>query len=136
MPDQDAETVVIDDHVWWYRRRPYSKVELISDAIVHCIGIAVAAIVGGLLIFAGLKTAPTYALATLIYVGSLVALLSISLAFNMAPIAPIKRLLARFDQAAIFLLIAGTYTPVLTALSGTSTGELMLALVWGASLVG
>jgi len=136
MPTQDTQTVRVDDHVWWYRRRPYSKVELVSDAIVHCIGLAVAAIVGGLLVFAGVTTAPSYALATLIYVGSLVTLLSVSLAFNMAPIAPIKRLLARFDQAAIFLLIAGTYTPVLTALSGTSTGELMLAVVWGASLVG
>jgi hemolysin III len=136
MTTQDAAPFVSDDHVWWCRRRPYSRIEIISDAIVHSIGIAVAAIVGGLLIFASLRTAPTYAFATLIYVGSLVTLLSVSLAFNLAPIAPIKRLLAHLDQAAIFLLIAGTYTPVLTALSGTSTGMLMLALVWGASLVG
>jgi len=131
-----AKTFASNDHIWWYRPRPYSKVEIISDAVVHCIGIAVAAIVGGLLIFVGLRTAPNYAFATLIYVGSLVTLLSVSLAFNMAPVAPIKRILARLDQAAIFLLIAGTYTPVLTALSGTSTGLLMLALVWATSIVG
>lgn len=44
------------------------------------------------------------------YVGSLLLVLSVSLAFNMAPVAPIKLLLAHFDQAAIFLLIAGTQT--------------------------
>jgi hemolysin III len=136
MTSRHSEPFNSDDHVWWCRPRPYSKVEIISDAIVHCIGIGLAAIVGGVIVFAGFKTAPTYAFATLIYVSSLVTLLSVSLAFNMAPITPIKRFLARLDQAAIFLLIAGTYTPVLTALSGTSTGELMLALVWGASLIG
>jgi hemolysin III len=45
-------------------------------------------------------------------------------------------MLARLDQAAIFLLIAGTYTPVLATLSATPMGSLMLILVWGASLVG
>lgn len=47
-----------------------------------------------------------------------------------------KRLLARFDQAAIFLLIAGTYTPILAALSGTPIGTMMLTLVWSSALVG
>lgn len=83
-----------------------------------------------------METGASLCTGNLIYVASLVTLLSVSLAFNLAPIAPIKQFLARLDQAAIFLLIAGTYTPVLSTLSGTSTGELMLALVWGASLIG
>jgi hemolysin III len=45
-------------------------------------------------------------------------------------------LLARFDQAAIFLFIAGTYTPFLAVLGGTTTGIVMTTFVWGASLVG
>jgi hemolysin III len=125
-----------DRHVWWCRPRPYSRIELISDAIVHSVGLAIALIAGGFLILAGIKSSPTYAPALSIYVGSLVTLLAVSLAFNMAPIAPLKRILARFDQAAIFLLIAGTYTPILAALSGTAIGTTMLTLVWGAALVG
>lgn len=125
-----------DRHIWWCRSKPYSRVEIICDAIVHSVGLAVAIVLGGLLVINGWSRVPAYAPAISLYVGSLVTLLSISLAFNMAPIAPIKQFLARLDQAAIFLLIAGTYTPVLSTLSATTLGERMLALVWGASLLG
>ena len=36
-----------------------------------------------------------------IYVASLIVVLSVSLAFNLAPVNDVKRVLARFDQAAI-----------------------------------
>jgi hemolysin III len=71
-----------------------------------------------------------------VYVGSLVVVLAVSLAFNLAPVTPLKRFLARLDQAAIFLLIAGTYTPLLSMLAGTTTGMVMLTSVWGAAIVG
>jgi hemolysin III len=128
-------TLHIDHHGWWRRKEPYSKLEIACDIAIHCLGIAVAAIAGGALLFlAATRTAPAELPAIAIYVSSLVTLLLASLAFNVAPVAPIKRFLARLDQAAIFLLIAGTYTPVLAMLSGT--GPTMLVLVWGASLVG
>jgi hemolysin III len=123
-------------HIWWCRARPYTRVEVIGDAIVHSVGIAVALAAGGMIVIAGGKAPPTYLLPLYIYVGSLVTLLGVSLAFNVTPIAPLKRLLARLDQAAIFLLIAGTYTPVLAALSGTAMGTVMPTLVWSAALVG
>jgi hemolysin III len=107
------------------------------DAAVHGMGIAVAAVAGtALLVLAAFKTAPAYTPVLGLYVGSLILLFVVSLAFNMAPVAPIKRLLARLDQAAIFLLIAGTYTPILSLLAGTATGDTMLAIVWGGALVG
>jgi hemolysin III len=71
-----------------------------------------------------------------VYVGSLVAVLGVSLAYNLWPVSPVKMMLARFDQAAIFLFIAGTYTPFLAFLGATPVGILMTAFVWGASLVG
>ena len=63
-------------------------------------------------------------------------MLSVSLAYNLVPISPVKRVLARFDQAAIFLFIAGTYTPFLAVMGNTHGGTLLGVLVWGASLVG
>lgn len=127
----------ITRNVWWCRPKPYSRIEILCDIVVHCLGIVVAILAGGtLLIVAALRTAPEQTPAIAVYVGSLVALFLASLAFNIAPIAPIKRFLARLDQAAIFLLIAGTYTPVLAMLSGTPTGSLMLTIVWGGSLIG
>ncbi|WP_395818140.1 hemolysin III family protein [Devosia sp.] len=120
---------------WWHRGEPYSRAELVLDAVVHAIGLVIAAGLGGaLLTAAGIATAPTELPMIAVYVASLVVL-TVSLAFNMAPVAPIKQVLARLDQAAIFLLIAGTYTPLLALVSGT-LGSIMLAVVWGGALIG
>lgn len=121
---------------WWHRGEPYSRAELVLDAVVHAIGLVIASGLGGaLLTAAGIATAPTELPMIAVYVVSLVVVLTVSLAFNMAPVAPIKQVLARLDQAAIFLLIAGTYTPLLALVSGT-LGSIMLAVVWGGALIG
>lgn len=118
-------------------RRPYSLAEIIVDAAVHILGLVVAIAAGSILLaFALLHTAPEAFPALLVYVSTLIVVLGVSLAYNMSPVSPIKRYLARLDQAAIFLFIAGSYTPFLAVLGGTPTGVIMMSLVWGASLVG
>ena len=47
-----------------------------------------------------------------------------------------KALLLRFDHAAIYLLIAGTYTPVMLLAVGGSLGIAILAAVWMIGLAG
>jgi len=122
---------------WWTKGRPFTLAELIADGVVHGVGIVVAIAFGSVLLgYAAFRTAPEQIPALAIYVGSLVVLLSVSLAFNLVPISPIKRTLARFDQAAIFLFIAGSYTPFLAIMGGTASGNLMMVLVWGAALIG
>jgi hemolysin III len=122
---------------WWTRGRPFTLAELVADGIVHGVGLLVAAALGSVLLaFAAYETAPRELPALFVYVGSLIALLTVSLAFNLSPISPIKRMLARLDQAAIFLFIAGTYTPFLAVIGGTPAGNIMMAAVWGAALVG
>jgi hemolysin III len=129
--------VTYRQRTWWHRGKPYTREELIWDAAVHALGLLVALVLGGFLLAAGgMETAPDEFPMLAVYVGSLVVVLSISLAFNLAPVTPLKRFLARLDQAAIFLLIAGTYTPLLTLMSGTTLGDVMLAVVWGGALIG
>ena len=118
-------------------RRRYSKAELIADAAVHILGLVVAIAAGSILLtLTLLHTAPEAFPALMVYVATLVVVLGVSLAFNMWPASPVKHYLARLDQAAIFLFIAGSYTPFLAVLGGTPTGVVMMSLVWGASLVG
>ncbi len=50
--------------------------------------------------------------------------------------ARIKVLLKRFDHANIFLLIAGTYTPVAVLALPPAKGNLLLILVWAGALLG
>lgn len=123
---------------WWYRRdRRLSFAELVADGIVHGVGIVAGLVAGtALLVLALVKTAPEAVPALAVYVATFVGVFSISAAFNLWPRTPIKRHLARLDQAAIFLFIAGTYTPFLAVIGGTPTGSILTIVVWGASLVG
>ena len=122
---------------WWHKARPFSLAELIADGIVHGIGIAFAISLGTVLIvFAAIGTARPELPAIVIYLVSLLAVLAISMSFNLAPISKFKKVMARLDQAAIFLFIAGTYTPFLAVIGGTRDGQLLSVIVWGAAIVG
>lgn len=123
---------------WWSReQRPYTLAELIADGVVHILGLIIAIAAGSVLLALAIThTAPEAAPALVVYVGSLVAVLGVSLAYNLWPISPIKMYLARLDQAAIFLFIAGTYTPFLAVLGGTPMATVLTVFVWGASLIG
>lgn len=123
---------------WWSREhRPFTPAELVVDGVVHVLGLIVAIAAGSILLtFAITETAPEAVPALALYVATLVAVLGVSLAYNMWPVSPVKRWLARFDQAAIFLFIAGSYTPFLAVIGGTTAGVLMTTFVWGASLIG
>lgn len=123
--------------VWASPTRPFTLAEVVADGVVHIVGLVTAIALGAIILaFAFIETAPTEAPALAIYLGSLVAVLSVSLAYNLSPISPLKSWLARFDQAAIFLFIAGTYTPFLAIMGGSATTILLGTFVWGASIVG
>ncbi|MDP1730136.1 MAG: hemolysin III family protein [Devosia sp.] len=124
-------------HKRWNRARPVTVAEIVADGVVHGVGLVLAIAFGSILLaFAAYQTAPQELPALIVYVVSLFLALGVSLAFNLWPASPVKRLLARLDQAAIFLLIAGTYTPFLAVIGGTPAGEMLRAIVWGAALVG
>lgn len=121
---------------WWHRGRGATIAELVADGVVHGVGILTASVIGTLVIvFAALEATP-YLPAIGVYIGTLLVVLSVSLAYNLVPISPVKRVLARLDQAAIFLFIAGTYTPFLAAMGGTAHGQMLLVLVWSACIIG
>jgi hemolysin III len=128
----------VTPRIWWSHSRPFTVPELVADGIVHGVGILVALALGAVLLaFAAYETAPAELPALVLYVGTLLAVLGISLAFNLCPVdARAKRTLARLDQAAIFLFIAGTYTPFLVLLGATPFNIALGVGVWGAALTG
>lgn len=114
-----------------------SRAELIADGIVHAVGIVLAISAGSILLaFAVFHTAVWEYVAAIFYVASLLTVLSISCAYNLWPVSRAKWILRRFDHAAIYLLIAGTYTPFLAQLDDPASAQLMFALVWGAAATG
>lgn len=132
-----TELAATSERIWGTTTRPFSRAEVVADGIVHGVGLVIAIALGSTLIaFAALETAPRELPALIVYVGTLLGVLGISLAFNLSPVSTVKQVLARLDQAAIFLFIAGTYTPLLAVIGSTPLGNVMMAVVWGASLVG
>lgn len=121
------------------RRRALTRTEVIADGIVHGVGILVALIAGTMLLTAALlQTAQDEFAALAVYVGTLLGVLSASLAFNLCPYGKqtLKAWLARLDQAAIFLFIAGTYTPLLAAMGDVPVADKLMIFVWSAALLG
>ena len=72
----------------------------------------------------------------LVYVVGLLAMLAFSAAYNMWPITPTKWILRRFDHSAIYLLIAGTYTPFLALMKSSLLSAGLGIGVWVSALVG
>lgn len=119
-------------------RKGHWHAEMVADGVVHAVGIVLAIAAGSaLLSLAAFHVAgPGEYVAAVFYVVSLLSVLSISLAYNVWPDTPAKRILRRFDHAAIFLLIAATYTPFLAQLGDPRLKAWTLALVWTAAALG
>ncbi|QDY99982.1 hemolysin III family protein [Nitratireductor mangrovi] len=114
----------------------HSRAELWADGIVHAVGIVLAIAAGAtLLALSAFRTGPAEYVAVIFYVASLLTVFSVSCAYNLWPVSRFKWVLRRFDHAAIYLLIAGTYTPFLAQLEPASATT-MLAVVWSAALFG
>lgn len=114
-----------------------SRAEMIADGVVHTIGIVLAIAAGSaLLSLSVFHAGPGEYAAAVFYVVALLTVLSISLAYNLWPLTPVKWVLRRFDHSAIYLLIAATYTPFVAQLDDTALAWRMLALVWGAAAFG
>ncbi|WP_192357515.1 PAQR family membrane homeostasis protein TrhA [Mesorhizobium mediterraneum] len=115
----------------------YSRAEMIADGIVHAVGIVLAIAAGSaLLALAAFHAGPGEYIAAAFYVVSLLTVLSVSLAYNLWPVSPAKWILRRFDHAAIYLLIAATYTPFLAQLDSSPLAVSMIVLVWVAAAIG
>jgi len=71
-----------------------------------------------------------------IYGGTLVLLYLASTLYHSIQVPKVKQVLRLFDHAAIYLLIAGTYTPFLLVNMRGQLGWTLLAVVWGIALVG
>ncbi len=123
-------------HIPFSGRYAYSRAELWADGIVHALGIVLAITAGAaLLAFSFGQAGTAEYVAAVFYVISLLTVLSVSCAYNLWPVSPVKWALRRFDHAAIYVLIAGTYTPFLAQLK-MPLSLLMSLLVWGAAMLG
>lgn len=115
----------------------YDRAELIADGVVHAVGVSfglIAAIV--LIVLAAIYASPFEVAAASVYVAGLMAMLVLSATYNLWPISPAKWVLRRFDHAAIYVLIAATYTPVILQVKDSLFAILLLIGVWCLAILG
>jgi hemolysin III len=113
------------------------RAELAADAIVHAIGIA-AALVGAaaLIVIAAIKRNGLELVTVTAYSAGLLAMLICSTVYNMAERSPYRELLRRFDHAAIFVMIAGTYTPFTALALRGGWAVAMTVFIWVVAVFG
>ncbi|MBN3494362.1 PAQR family membrane homeostasis protein TrhA [Vibrio neptunius] len=117
---------------------PYSVKEEIANTLTHGIGM-VLGIVGLvlLLIKAVDHNADALTITSMsIYGGSMIVLFLASTLYHAIPYQKAKRALKTFDHCAIYLLIAGSYTPFLLVSLRTPLAIGLMIVIWSIALVG
>jgi hemolysin III len=101
------------------------------------LGLLAAIVVSPILIAGAVQRRdPAAVIATSIFSATMIFVYLTSTSYHALPPGRAKRLVRRFDHSAIYLLIAGTYTPfTLGALRGP-WGWTLFAVVWGLALLG
>ncbi len=108
-----------------------NRVEHAADGIVHAVGILAALIGGGILVAIALvNRGVPMATAGAIYAMCLMAMLAASAVYNLTRPNPYRRILRRIDEAAIFLMIAGSYTPFTIQLLPPQFAVAITVAIW------
>jgi channel protein (hemolysin III family) len=113
----------------------YDRAEIIADGAVHATGVCLGLIGAVTIVVIAVRIERIEVAPILVYVIGLVTMLALSAAYNMWPVSRAKWVLRRFDHSAIYLLIAGTYTPFLAqmksvlALAGLGPGVWLSAVI-------
>ena len=109
-----------------------------GSAITHLIAMVSAAIAAVPLLIKAAKTPGYLHLAALaVFILSMICLYGASTLYHTLNISPvINKRLRKLDHMMIFVLIAGTYTPVCLIVLHGRTGYILCALVWTVAIIG
>ncbi len=123
----------------WRRKRlglpSYTTAEEIWNAISHGLGAAFAVVALVLLLVQGRHNALTI-VSVSIYGGTLFLLYTVSTLYHALGVGRAKKVFQVLDHCTIYLLIAGTYTPVSLLCIGGRTGWVLFGFVWAVSIFG
>lgn len=115
----------------------YSKGEEIFNGVTHIVGggIGIIFLIIGTMI-ASIKGDSLDILALVIYGVSMIILYSMSSIYHMLNLNKGKAVFQILDHCTIYLLICGTYTPYILVSLRNLTGYIILAIVYGVSILG
>jgi hemolysin III len=109
-----------------------------GSAITHFIGMLMAVFAAiPLLIRAGREPQPVYLISLGIFAASMILLYAASTFYHAVDFSPkVNTVLKKLDHMMIFVLIAGSYTPICLLVLERSIGLKLLVIVWGIAAIG
>ena len=119
------------------QHRPQSRGEEIANSVSHGLGFVLALVAAPILVVAATRRGTTSDLIAVIVFAAAMALMYLSSAiYHALPRGRTKEAFHVLDHAAIYLLIAGTYTPFTLGVLQGRWGWTLFGLVWGLAAVG
>ncbi|WP_372794697.1 hemolysin III family protein [Pontiella sp.] len=119
------------------RKQDYSAGEELANAITHGIGFFIGiAVLVLLVVFSSLRKGPWEIVSCAIYGTTFMLLFLSSTLYHSARRPGVRRVLKIIDHSAIYLLIAGTYTPFTLAPLRGALGWSIFGAIWGAAIIG
>ncbi len=115
----------------------FTKMEELANSISHGVGLVLAIVATFILVRSTVSICDIWTIASTVLFGATLILLYFSSTMNhsLAP-GKLKDFFHNFDQIAIYLLIAGTYSPIAVATIRHSGGWAMLGIEWGLAISG
>ena len=129
--------VNISDELRELSKRTQSAGEELANSVSHGVGFIAALIGAPILLLAAFQRGGTgFFIGTVVFAGTMLLLYLGSTLYHAWPRTPAKSVLQVLDHSAIFLLIAGTYTPLTLGPLRGLWGSTILALVWALAIFG
>lgn len=109
-----------------------------GSALTHFLGLLLSiAALTLMIVFAVLQGSPAHVVGFTIFGSSLILLYCASSLYHFFPQdTKVKRVFQRLDHAMIFVLIAGTYTPICLTIPQRGWGWSLFGVIWGLAAIG
>lgn len=117
--------------------RPQSRGEELANSVSHGLGLLAAAVAAPFLVVVAVDHGDTAFIAgASVFAATTLLLYLTSTLYHALPAGTAKRVFRVIEHSAIYLLIAGTYTPFTLGVLRGAWGWTLFGLVWGMALAG
>jgi hemolysin III len=117
--------------------REQTSGEELANSLTHGLGVVLTLVVAPLLVLIAARTGDVWrVVSAVVYATTLLLLFTSSMLYHGLTARGAKAVFQRIDHAAIYLLIAGTYTPFTLITLRGPWGWSLFAVVWGLAIAG
>ena len=110
--------------------------EEIANSVSHGVGLLAALVAAPFLVLEARRGGAVAIVGASVFAGTVIVLYLASTLYHALPKNTAKRVFRVIDHSAIFLLIAGTYTPFTLGVLRGAWGWTLLGVVWGLAVLG